>query len=168
MLYSQEKNRVAWNSMKKRLQQRWFPVAKFLGDIYLRTAASGLTLRSVCLNLCFSTVAFKTILTQQYYENICRFQTRSLNTITREMPSLYLTPTLFETVYNHPWLAWDFTYLSFASVGTVYLIVFIIWFVYVRCEDDQFKVWTERCNRKILNNEICSVSVSEPFCSLCN
>ena len=33
-LYSQEKNRVAWNSMKKRLQQRWFPVAKFLGDIY--------------------------------------------------------------------------------------------------------------------------------------
>ena len=34
MLYSQEKNRVAWNSMKKRLQQRWFPVAKFMGDIY--------------------------------------------------------------------------------------------------------------------------------------
>ena len=76
------------------------------------------------------------------------------------MPSLYLTPTLFETVYNHPWLAWDFTYLNFASwnVGTVYLIVFISWFVYVCCEDDQFKTWTDRCNRKVLKNEICSVS----------
>ena len=134
-----------------------FLLRNFWGTSILRTAASGLTLRSDCLNLCFSTVAFKTILTQQYYENISRFQTRSLNTITRKMPSLYLTPTLFETVYNHPWLAWDFTYLSFASVGTVYLIVFIIWFVYVRCEDDQFKIWTDRCNRKILNNETCSV-----------
>ena len=31
---------------------------------HLRTAASELTLRSDCLDLCFWTVAFKTILTQ--------------------------------------------------------------------------------------------------------
>ena len=33
-LYSQENNSVAWNSVKKRLQHRCFPVVKFLGDTY--------------------------------------------------------------------------------------------------------------------------------------
>ena len=67
-LNSEENNFVAWNSIKKRLQHICFPVAKFLGDTYfvehMRMAASGLTLRSGCLELCFFTVAFKTILTQ--------------------------------------------------------------------------------------------------------
>ena len=50
---------------------------------HLRTAASGLTLQSDCLKLCFWTVAFKTILTQYYYKNTSGFQLRALNTIRR-------------------------------------------------------------------------------------
>ena len=42
-----------------------------------------LTLRNDCLELCFRTVAFKTILTQSYYKNTSRIQPRALNTIRR-------------------------------------------------------------------------------------
>ena len=58
----------ACNFLKKRLQHSCFPVTKFLQNTYfeehLRTAATELFLRSDCLELCFWTVAFKTILTQ--------------------------------------------------------------------------------------------------------
>ena len=59
--------------------------------------ASELTLGSDWLELCFWTVAFKTILTQYCcYKNITRFQTRqSFKHISARMPSLYLTPTLY-------------------------------------------------------------------------
>ena len=60
-------NKVAclWtcNSIWKKLQQRCFPVAKFLRKFNLKNA-SELTLGSDCLELCFWAVAFKTILTQ--------------------------------------------------------------------------------------------------------
>ena len=53
--------------MKSRLQHKCLPVAKFLRkthfEEHLRTAACELTLRSDYLELCFWTVAFKTILT---------------------------------------------------------------------------------------------------------
>ena len=74
----------ACNFLKKRLQHSCFPVTKFLQNTYfeehLRTAATELFLRSDCLELCFWTVAFKTILT---HKNTSRFQTRALNTIRR-------------------------------------------------------------------------------------
>ena len=47
---------------------------------HLRTDASELTLESDCLELCFWTVAFKTILNWKCYKNTNRFQTRSLET----------------------------------------------------------------------------------------
>ena len=40
-----------------------------------------LSLGRDCLELCFWRVAFKIILTQQYYKNTSRFQTRALSTI---------------------------------------------------------------------------------------
>ena len=56
------------NFIKKMLQHRCFPVANFLRNTYfeehLRAAASELSLRSDCLEICFWTVAFKTSLTQ--------------------------------------------------------------------------------------------------------
>ena len=42
-----------------------------------------LNVGSDCLGLCFWTIPFKTILTQYYYKNINRFQTRTLNTSRR-------------------------------------------------------------------------------------
>ena len=42
-----------------------------------------ITLGSDCLELWCGVVAFKTILTQQYYKNTSRFQTRALNEIRR-------------------------------------------------------------------------------------
>ena len=72
-------------TFKKSLQHRCFSVAKFLWDIcfekHLQTAALKLTLRSDCLELCFWTVPFKTILTQYYYKNTSHFQTGPLGTI---------------------------------------------------------------------------------------
>ena len=72
-------------TLKKSLQHRCFSVAKFLWDIcfekHLQTAALKLTLRSDCLELCFWTVPFKTILTQYYYKNTSHFQTGPLGTI---------------------------------------------------------------------------------------
>ena len=57
----------ACNFIKKRLQRRCFPIAKFLRNTYFKehllTAASKLTLRSDCFELCFWTVASKAILT---------------------------------------------------------------------------------------------------------
>ena len=48
---------------------------------HLRTAAFEMILANDCLELCFWTVAFKTILTRYCYKNSSRFQTRTLNTI---------------------------------------------------------------------------------------
>ena len=45
---------------------------------HLRTAASEVTLGSDCLGLSFWRIAFKTVLTYQYYKNISCFQTRAL------------------------------------------------------------------------------------------
>ena len=74
----------ACNFAKKRHEDWCFPVTKFLRNIFfkehLRKAASEVTLRSDCLELCFWNVAFKTILTQYYNKNISHFQTRALNT----------------------------------------------------------------------------------------
>ena len=57
-------------------------------------AVSQLTLRSDCLELCFS-IAFKTIWTQKYYKNNSCFQTRALNEIWRIYRLYnYITPTL--------------------------------------------------------------------------
>ena len=75
--YSQENTRVGASFskscrpsgyfIKKRFQHKCFTVAKFLRNSFLkehlRTAASELTLRSDCLELCFWAAAFKTILT---------------------------------------------------------------------------------------------------------
>ena len=47
---------------------------------HLPTAASKLSLWSDCLELCFW-IAFKPILTQYYYKNTSRFQTKALNKI---------------------------------------------------------------------------------------
>ena len=47
---------------------------------HLRMAASELALRSDYLEFCFW-IAFKTILTKQYYKNTSRFQNRTLNKI---------------------------------------------------------------------------------------
>ena len=48
---------------------------------HLKTAALKLTLRSDCLELCFWTVPFTTILTLYYYKNTSHFQTGVLGTI---------------------------------------------------------------------------------------
>ena len=75
--YSQENTRVGASFtkscrpsgyfIKKRFQHKCFTVAKFLRNSFLkehlRTAASELTFRSDCLELCFWAAAFKTILT---------------------------------------------------------------------------------------------------------
>ena len=74
-------------------QHRCFPVAKFLRNTYLeehlRTAASELTLRSDCLELCFWKIALKTTLTQ--YQSLSN---QSFKHNSALMSSLYLTPTL--------------------------------------------------------------------------
>ena len=54
-----------------------------------------LTLGSDCLELWFSRVALKTILTQQCYKNLSRFQTRALSTIWYHILSLNLTSISF-------------------------------------------------------------------------
>ena len=58
-------NLQAYNFIKKRLQHRCFSPGKFLGTLILKNicnTASVLTLRTDCLELCFWTVTFKTIL----------------------------------------------------------------------------------------------------------
>ena len=70
----------ACNFIRTRLQHRRFAVANFLRKSIMKND-SKLTLGNDCLELCFWTVPFKTILTQQYYKNTSRFQTRALNRI---------------------------------------------------------------------------------------
>ena len=50
--------------IKKRPQHTCFPIANTCFEEHQQTAAFGLTLGSDCFELCFWTVAFKTILTQ--------------------------------------------------------------------------------------------------------
>ena len=71
---------LACNFIRKIIQHRCFPAAKFLRKFILKNA-SELTLRSYCLERCFWTVAFKTILTCNITKKTSRFQTRALNTI---------------------------------------------------------------------------------------
>ena len=61
---------------------------------HLRTAASDVTLGSDSLGLSFWRDPFKTILTQQYYTNNSRFQTKALKCNSAHMPSLNLTHRL--------------------------------------------------------------------------
>ena len=68
-----------------------FPVAKFCQNSFLKNS-SELNLGSNCLEICFWTVAFKTILAQlQKYQSLSN---KSFKHNSTPIPSLYLTATL--------------------------------------------------------------------------
>ena len=119
-LYSQEKNRVAWNSMKKRLQQRWFPVAKFLGDIYF---AYG----------CFWTDFTKWLLESLFLDS--RFQNHPDSAILRKYQSLSNQIFKYNYVQNAVFIFNPYAFWNCLQSSLTCMRFYIPQFCFMKCWD---------------------------------